>query len=73
MTIRIAPGPPTEAGWYWLRMPGTTDSRWKIVEVGRLVSGVLCVHGLLATIPYLSKIPCQWSTRIPDPEEPSGE
>lgn len=75
--IRIAKGPPTEAGAYFWRVCNHPDFPWNPV---RVVSAIRPTLGRLHfysqdSFAYIPVDSCggQWSTRIPDPEETDGE
>ena len=69
--IRIAPGPPTEEGWYWIKEKPAYS--WGVVRVRKRFCGKLTTDysPMCNTIEQLMNLfpQCQWSTRIPDPEE----
>jgi len=70
--IRIAKGPPTEAGWYWVKWKFIP---WRVYEIHKSRFNDDLLIGMETIPEFLSIVgECQWSTRIPDPiEETDGE
>ena len=68
--IRIAQGPPTEAGNYLLR-DLDRDSNWRAVVVVKTSRGtlILIAGDTQVAVSKTKGASFQWSTRIPDPEE----
>lgn len=67
--IRIAPGPPTEPGWYWYR--SEKSHRWVCIHVIGIGQFFIRIDddGVERAYDLRQASAWQWSTRIPDPEE----